>query len=355
MITYYLIFLYLAFQSFYRKGSWINQNTIPLIIFLTLFIGLRHQVGGDWGSYMQSMQLAKGVELPSIIALLKGDESGYFIFEWIGANVFGGIYLVNTLCAFIFSVGLVLFCRNQPRPWLALLIAFPYLVIMVAMGYTRQGVSIGLEMLALLAIQNRKFIPFFIWIAIASTFHKTSLLILLLPAFLLPKKLKFIVLIRIILILLAGYGIFSSAFSSESVGVMFGYYESFESKGAYIRVGISLVYSIAYLFTEKKYQLAPASKKIWRLMSFATVIFAIALLAKAPTSMIDRLALYVIPIQMVVGSSIPYQRILGISQFFWKEIIVFASVMILTIWLFFGDYSVYWVPYNNLLFPYWLF
>jgi hypothetical protein len=59
----------------------------------------------------------------------------------------------------------VSFCRTQPRPWLALTLAFPYLVVVVAMGYTRQGVAIGLEMLALLALERDRLLPFLGWIA----------------------------------------------------------------------------------------------------------------------------------------------------------------------------------------------
>lgn len=36
------------------------------------------------------------------------------------------------------------FARSQPDPWLAVLVAVPYLVIVVAMGYSRQAVAIGI-------------------------------------------------------------------------------------------------------------------------------------------------------------------------------------------------------------------
>ena len=36
------------------------------------------------------------------------------------------------------------FVRRQPMPWLGLLVAIPYLVIVVGMGYSRQAIALGL-------------------------------------------------------------------------------------------------------------------------------------------------------------------------------------------------------------------
>ena len=57
-------------------------------------------------------------------SVLTSAEPGYGLLNWFGANIFGGVYFVNTVCA-IFSIGLLLFLRSQPRPWLALTLAVP--------------------------------------------------------------------------------------------------------------------------------------------------------------------------------------------------------------------------------------
>ena len=64
----------------------------------------------------------------------------------------------------IFAIGLVVFCRNLPRPWLALAVAVPYLVIVVAMGYSRQGVALGLAMLGLVALGKKGTGWFVFWV-----------------------------------------------------------------------------------------------------------------------------------------------------------------------------------------------
>ena len=102
-------------------------------LLLVLMIGLRHEVGGDWIQYIEMLDsyadtlMANTFEFqdPAFTFLNK-------LASWSGT----GVYLINLICAIIFSWGLVVFCRAQPRPWLALTAAVPYLITVVAMGYT---------------------------------------------------------------------------------------------------------------------------------------------------------------------------------------------------------------------------
>ena len=64
--------------------------------------------------------------------------------NWLSIQMDWGILGVNLIGGAIFAFGLVAFCRRQPRPWLALAVAIPYLVIVVAMGYSRQGIALAL-------------------------------------------------------------------------------------------------------------------------------------------------------------------------------------------------------------------
>ena len=43
-------------------------------------------------------------------------DPGYQLINYFSASIGFGIYGVNVICAFIFSIGLTLFCRNLPRP-----------------------------------------------------------------------------------------------------------------------------------------------------------------------------------------------------------------------------------------------
>src|SRR5690606_36337681 len=115
------------------------------LLLLAVIIGFRHQVGGDWSAYASMFVSISYMDFAS--AFWRSDP-GYALINWLVAQVGGGIHLVNFICALIFVWGLGTLCACQPQPWMALLVSIPYLVTVVAMGYTRHSVAIGLLMLA---------------------------------------------------------------------------------------------------------------------------------------------------------------------------------------------------------------
>jgi hypothetical protein len=45
----------------------------------------------------------------------------YGCLNWVGVKNYYGFWLVNLICAVMFVVEFVVFCRKLPNPWLALL------------------------------------------------------------------------------------------------------------------------------------------------------------------------------------------------------------------------------------------
>ena len=50
------------------------------------------------------------------------------------------------------------------------------LVVVVAMGFTRQAAAIGFLMLAFAAFSEKSLVRFLIFVALATTFHKTAVI-----------------------------------------------------------------------------------------------------------------------------------------------------------------------------------
>src|SRR5207253_3374635 len=88
------------------------------------------------------------------------------------------IHDVNLVCGALFSMCLVRFCQDLRRPSLALSVAIPYLVIVVAMGYTRQAVALAFGMLGLAMLEKRRTFWFVVSVLLGATFHKTAVLLL---------------------------------------------------------------------------------------------------------------------------------------------------------------------------------
>ena len=149
-------YFFLAFKSIEETqafNTFKKQTQNLLIIFFSLFIGLRNEVGCDWDQYLGIFQNVKDGLIENWATL----EPAYFTLNSIFSNFEFGIYLVNAVCALIFSYCLIKFCESLPRPWLGLCVAFPYFIIVVAMGYTRQSVSIALFLLAFLGLEKGQF------------------------------------------------------------------------------------------------------------------------------------------------------------------------------------------------------
>lgn len=328
----------------------ISSNTLLVLgIFLTILIGLRDQVGGDWFNYFPYLDRSVGLPFADIF---QEDEPGYGLVNWFAANFGGNVYMVNTVCGLIFSIGLLQFSRAQPRPWLALTLAFPYLITVVAMGYSRQGVAIGLEMIALLALQRDRLLQFLAWIALAATFHRTVLVLLILPASTITGSLRFPQLIKLFLLFGAAYGLYSAILAPDLSYYVQGYIEAeYQSQGALIRVVLCLLPALLFLSNRRHFQLLPDVQRIWTMISILAVVAAVGLFTVASSTAVDRLALYLIPLQIFVGSRIPDACIFGISSRNWNQLLILFSFAVLIVWLLFAGHSEFWVPYRNVLLP----
>lgn len=349
MIAYWLLLLIpLVFCLRGANRPWALWQSWLIGIALTLFIGLRHEVGGDWFNYIPYLTRAEGLGLQEVIAW--GDP-GYNALNWLFASYSWGIYGVNLVSAAIFSAGLVWFCRAQPRPWLALCLAIPYLVIVVAMGYSRQGVAIGLMMPGLLALERGRLRLFLLSMAAAATFHSTALVMLgfVVPA--VPGRSLAMRALRLLLLLIVGGALVQTFLAARVEGLVGGYIEAeYQSEGAAIRVAMNLLPGLLLLLWPRRFALTSQQLRLWRAMAFTALGCAVALvLLPSNSTAVDRIALYVIPLQLFVGSRLPGSRLFGINQ---SQLLLAAlafSVAVEFVWLNFATHASGWLPYTNVL------
>jgi len=311
-------------------------------------VGLRHEVGGDWFAYLPYLTRTTGLGLSEVIAL--GDP-GYNALNWLFASYSWGIYGVNLVSAAIFSAGLVWFCRAQPRPWLALCLAIPYLVIVVAMGYSRQGVAIGVMMPGLLALERGRMRPFLLSMAAAATFHSTALVMLAFVVPAVPGRSLAMRALRLLLLLIVG-GVLVQIFLVARVeSLVGGYIEAeYESEGAAIRVAMNLFPGVLLLLWSKLFTLTPQQLRLWHAMALTSLGCAVALmLLPSNSTAVDRIALYVIPLQLVVGSRLPGTQLFGLTPAQLLLSVLGFCLLVQFVWLNFATHSSAWLPYANVL------
>lgn len=347
MIPYLLSWLLFAVNGLGGARRIATNTTLFLGVFLTILIGLREEIGSDWFNYLPYLDR---YTLLTLAEVFLEKEPGYGLLNWIGGNWGGGIYFVNTACALIFSVGLLSFCKAQPRPWLALTLAFPYLVTVVAMGYSRQGVAIGFELIALLALQRDRLFRYLGWIILAASFHRTALVLLVLPAATLSRKFRFSQLVRLGLLAGAGYGLYSSIIEPNIDYYTYIYLDrEYGSQGALIRVLLCLAPALIFLPNRRSFSLDSKANRIWTLTSILALVLFVALFLSPSSTAVDRLALYLIPLQLFVGSRLPDTRLWGLSAALWKNLLVLLSLAVLLTWLLYANHATDWLPYLNIL------
>lgn len=312
-----------------------------MALILWLMIGFRHEVGGDWFNYLGHYYNAQQIKF---IEVLEGKDPGYYLLNWISAKLGLGVQGTNLMSGALFSVGLVTFCRSLPRPWLALSVSVPYLVIVVAMGYSRQGVALGLSMLGLVAlVQNRT--PWFVfWIVLGATFHKSAILLLPIAALAATRNRYW----TAFWVGIIGAGAYYLLLEDSVESLYAQYVEAqYQSQGALIRLLMNVIPAGILLLLQRRFHFLPGERMLWRWFAIISlVLLAVFWLTPASTA-VDRVALYMLPLQPVVFSYFPglFGR-RGSRVFLLTAAVLLYYGLVLFVWLNYASHASYWLPYR---------
>ncbi len=346
MLPYWLLFSIFAAGSLdFRRREAVGNKTTPILavagVFIALMIGFRYEVGGDWMTY-EDILLMTGYS--SFGAVLAEGDPGYGVLNWVAAQLGWQIWFVNLVCGAIFSWGLIKFARQQSNPWLAVLIAVPYLIIVVAMGYTRQGVAIGFILAGLAGVERSSLIRFAGYVFLAALFHKSAVVVLPLVALAATKR-RIVIVPALLGTALLLYYLFIDAAVDK---LMTNYVEAeYQSEGAAVRVAMNVPPAILFLLYHKRFNLDDQSRKIWRNFALGSLV-ALALLGlTAATTAVDRIALYLIPLQMFVLSRLPNVfASRGGTNGLVIALVIAYSATIQLVWLNYATHASAWLPYQ---------
>ncbi len=310
-------------------------------VVLFLLVGWRHQVGGDWDNYLPTIDVALQQNFAE--AMAQSGDRAYNLLTWLSAHTGAGIYGVNLGCALVFAYGLMVFCQKSPRPWLSLAVSVPYLVVVVAMGYTRQGVAIGLVMLGLVALDKGSTAKFVLWVVAAAFFHKTALILIPLAIFAGRKNW-----LAIMGVLLTAVLMFFLLLAEHVDILVAGYItDQYASSGAAIRIAMNAMPAAIFLIFRKRFNLTDTQRVFWTWISLGGLTFIGLLILSPSSTAVDRLALYWIPLQLFVLSRLPAVIAkTNNEQLPWVFGVLLYSLAVQFIWLFYADNSWAWLPYQ---------
>ena len=119
------------------------------------------------------------------------------------------------------------------------------------------------------------------------------------------------------------------------------------SEGAVIRAVMSTFAGIIFLIFRRRFKKTFPDENLWLIISLVSIV--LLPLAFFYSTFIDRIAIFFIPLQLVIISRVP----LLIYSAYYRTIFIVTTIIlyifVLLVWLNFAKHAYLWLPYNNIL------
>ena len=344
MFPYWLLFGFFALGGLTGQARLGPSDPFRSPIFaagcvaVMVMVGFRLEIGNDWFAYVRSFEQMSRTGLDHIVTLR---DPGYKLLDWAVAAVDGPYWLVTLIGAAIFARGLYSFSRTQPEPWLAALVAIPYMTIVVAMGYNRQGIALGFLLIGLAGIvEGRSYGRFLAFAGIAALFHSSAVIAIPLTIFGASRSRLAQFAIAPALV----WYLYSFALHDDVEIFVRNYVETaMQSEGAAIRLALCAVPAVMFFMFRRRFAFVPEEEPMWRNFSLAAIALTILYFFIPSSTAIDRVALYVMPLQLAVFSRVPLlvgDRTTG------RALVILLSLAIQFVWLNYAAHARQWIPYK---------
>ena len=368
MIVYYLIFIVISlfcYQEIYNPKPLNIFSFVFLTILFSLFIGFRNEIGCDWEGYKKIFELTNCIpnignnqcdfnSINNFFDYIKFKEIGYTSLNYIVKKFGGNFYTLQYICSLFFVIPFLYFCSNLKRPFLAILISYPYLITVIGLSSIRQSIAIAFLMLCLTELKKNKFKAYYLYNFMGSIFHYSSLIFIFLPLLIqeagnqkFKKIKKLMIIVPFIFILL--FLIFNYDFLISKLNGYLNYTKPISFKSPLI-VWTMVTIPSAIILCNYKYFKSEDKNKFWRNYSIIGILMFFSIFFNKIIAL--RFLLYFIPIKIYAFSNITEIKIFHKSQRIVYLAIILLSFSFLTIWLNFANHSYCYLPYKNLLLRY---
>lgn len=342
MWPYWAVYAFFSVAALLAAREHREQTSRLFLLFtflvITLFVGLRFDVGADWDGYLFIYE-----RLTEQSLRFRGDI-GFYTVMLLSREAGWDIWVPNLIFAAIFAVGLTTFAKRQANFPLVIAIALPYLIIAVAMSGVRQAAALGVLLLAFNAFARERYLWFALLVLTASMFHASAAILLGVGLLANTKGRLKTVALTLVLVPIAYY-LFSSSFDTY-----FDRYktERVQSSGALIRVLMNFVPATLFLLNARAFGFTPQTTALWRGLAWVAFICLPLYLVVPSSTALDRLAIYLIPLQLVVFSNLPNLSLRWAPS----KMLAVASIIIvyglaLATFFSFGVTSAEWLPYRT--------
>lgn len=317
---------------------------------IVIFIGLRYQVGPDWVQYYDIHSELSHEKIDTVFS--NREPLSYGIF-WLSAHLGAEVYLSNIVISSIILFGVFSFARQCYNPWLAIVAAMPYFILIVGMSGVRQLAAAGVLLIMLARYDRLSVWKQIAYVFIAALFHTSAIVGLIYVSYRLRTRLVLKIFATLIILALAYFVTSNTVFFSQSIENYQDRYISDsdhrQSFGALFHLAMVFVPAIAaWLFRRRilPYIHDPT------LLQFGIVgtlgIFSLYFIDLFNSTLPSRLTIYFYFVPMMIYPA--FTMILGRSgRTLMIYLLVLVHFLILIVWMKFANHSHAYLPYDNIL------
>jgi hypothetical protein len=299
------LFFYLALLVFWlisRSGRSQRPELYYFCLFgLFLFVAFRYRVGCDWNGYLSIFEEGRRYDA----SIRQVESSFWWAVKFLHYFELEYPYL-NVISAAVFFVGLHALAKRQPDPLKILVLAFPILILNLAMSSLRQAMAVGFLCFAFNAFVDKRLFRMLAFIATAVTFHTSSAFFFVLAPFVKGRFSQKQMASGLVLALPGAYYMFSAGafdlyfnrYARESGPVV-------EASGAPFRTALVALCGVIFLlFLDSKWQqFQPRDYKLVKMFSYG--MLASFPLAFYSSVIGDRISYYLFPVALIVICRLP--------------------------------------------------
>ena len=270
-------------------------------------------------------------------------EPVFGITNWLIGQFDGGVYWVNFIVAIIFVSGLVRFAKTTPLTFLALISVTPYLVIAIGMSAARQSAAIGL-VFHLMASWRQGLAYKVSLSTLATLFHNSGIMSFIFVM----QSLKMRLWVRLLLYGLGAAVLYPVLTQTDAALKYQKTYleDNIVSSGALMHALLNAIPAAIYLVFWRQWRARFGASELLPLLA---VLSTLSLFGVGVSSTgVDRLALYLSPIQMMVYGSLPF--LFGYQYKTQLTVgIIGIQLLIMFLWLSYANTAEPFLPYQNLI------
>jgi hypothetical protein len=350
MLAYLVLFSIPAIASMHYRYSIARVNWFFLFVLFSFFVGLRHQVGPDWWQYTRWLEI---VGTQDFFSLFSQPEPLSKLLFWISYQLNLEIYSVNLAAALIMMLGVFAFARKTVNPWLAVVAATPYFILVIGMSGVRQAAAAGI-ILYLLAHWDRYSIVRRVGIILfAALFHTSAIIALLL----IVTQLRANLFAKILMMGIIGaaallIGSELDVFAQNIEVYRQRYIDSdivSESLGAFYHIGFIMIPALlGWRFRRRIYSIVEQKQLL--ALGLISIPFLLALTAYSTTAA-SRLTVYLYFVPMLVFPALT-QAFGQRNRRTVTALILGYHYMLLFIWFTLSNHRHAYIPYDNVLWPF---